>query len=65
MHFIIQGKKEDLKSLKEITDRDSIMKFFRGALLAIIESLAKFAKKLPEFKKLDLNDQVRQFSISD
>lgn len=44
--------------MKELTEKEALTKFCRGALLAIIESLAKFAKKLQEFKNLDLNDQV-------
>ncbi|XP_041477540.1 peroxisome proliferator-activated receptor alpha-like isoform X2 [Lytechinus variegatus] len=52
------SKNEDQKSMKELTEKEALTKFCRGALLAIIESLAKFAKKLQEFKNLDLNDQV-------
>ncbi|XP_072177650.1 peroxisome proliferator-activated receptor alpha-like isoform X2 [Diadema setosum] len=52
------GKTEDVKPMKELTEREAISKFCRGALLAIIESLAKFAKKIAQFKNLDLNDQV-------
>ncbi|XP_071948617.1 peroxisome proliferator-activated receptor alpha-like isoform X1 [Antedon mediterranea] len=46
------------KPMRELTQLNDISHFCIGALHAAVESLAKFAKKLPEFRMLDINDQV-------
>ncbi|XP_071792832.1 peroxisome proliferator-activated receptor delta-like [Asterias amurensis] len=48
----------DANPMRELTDINDIAAFLRSALQTAIESLAQFAKKLPEFRSLDLNDQV-------
>ncbi|XP_071828286.1 peroxisome proliferator-activated receptor alpha-like isoform X2 [Apostichopus japonicus] len=49
---------EDTKPMQELTEAKDIAKYCTESLLAVVEGLAKFAKKLAEFRNLDLNDQV-------
>ncbi|XP_022086594.1 peroxisome proliferator-activated receptor delta-like [Acanthaster planci] len=48
----------DSRPMRELTDINDIAAFLRNALQTAIESLAQFAKRLPEFRSLDINDQV-------
>ena len=44
--------------MRELTELKDIAYFCKSALHSAVESLAKFAKKLNEFRSLDINDQV-------
>lgn len=47
--------------MQELTEAKDIAKYCTESLLSVVEGLAKFAKKLEEFRNLDLNDQVKYF----
>lgn len=44
--------------MRELTELKDIAFFCKSALHSAVESLAKFAKKLDEFRSLDIHDQV-------
>lgn len=63
-NFLLKENIEDTKPMQELTEAKDIAKYCTESLLAVVEGLAKFAKKLAEFRNLDLNDQVKIANVT-